>query len=63
MSIKCPYCNEKLRYEKQVNYVNANHYCYETWRGFCSKCNRTFTWDEVYEFSYCSNLEEEKELE
>jgi hypothetical protein len=42
---------------------NAGDYYYETWRGYCPKCNKTFQWDEMYNFSYCDNLEEIKELE
>ncbi len=60
---KCPYCNEELDYDEQINFVNEGDYCYNTWRGFCPKCNRTFIWDEVYNFSHCDNLEEEEELE
>lgn len=63
MPPKCPYCNEELDYEEQIYHTNEGDYCYDTWRGFCPKCNRTFIWDEVYNFAYCANLEEEKELE
>lgn len=63
MPPKCPYCNEELDYEEQIDHRTESDYCYDTWRGFCPKCNRTFIWDEVYNFSHCDNLEEEKELE
>lgn len=57
MPPKCPYCNEELNYEELINHVNECDYCYDTWRGFCPKCNRTFIWNEVYNFSHCDNLE------
>lgn len=63
MPPKCPYCNEELDYEEQISHMNEGDYCYDTWRSFCPKCNRTFIWDEVFNFSHCDNLEEEKELE
>lgn len=63
MPPKCPYCNETLDYDEQMYNGYNNNYYYNTWRGFCPKCDRTFQWDEVYNFSYCDNLEEVKELE
>lgn len=61
MPPKCPYCNEELDYEEQIDLVNEGDYCYDTWRGFCPKCNHTFVWDEIYNFSRCDNLEEQDE--
>ena len=63
MPPKCPYCNVELEYEERMRDQNEGDYYYETWRGYCPKCNRTFQWDEVYNFSCCDNLEEIKELE
>ena len=58
MPPKCPYCNEELDYIEQRDYQNLGDYCYFTWEGYCPKCNRTFYWDEVYNFAGCENLEE-----
>ena len=63
MPPKCPYCNGELNYEELIDHVNECDYCYDTWRGHCLKCLRIFTWDEIFNFSHCDNLEEEKELE
>lgn len=63
MPPKCPYCNEELNYEERLYDQNEGDYYYEIWRGYCPKCNKTFQWDEVYNFAYCDSLEEIKELE
>jgi len=64
MPPKCPYCNEELEYTGlRRNSQNEGDYYYETWEGYCPKCNKRFYWDEVYIFSCCDNLEEVKELE
>lgn len=63
MPPKCPYCNVELNYEEREKDQNCGDYYYETWRGYCPKCEREFYWDEVYNFSRCDNLEEVEELE
>lgn len=63
MPPKCPYCNEELEYTELRRSQNECDYYYETWEGHCPKCQRDFYWDEVYNFAYCDNLEEIKELE
>ena len=63
MPPKCPHCKVELEYEERMRDQNEGDYYYETWRGHCPKCNKTFQWDEVYNFSYCDSLEEVKELE
>lgn len=63
MPPKCPHCNEELEYDERTSAQNFGDYYYETWHGYCPKCGKGFYWDEVYNFSCCDNLEEEKELE
>lgn len=63
MPPKCPYCNAPLEYEEQWDYSNECNYYYETWKGKCPHCKRKFSWNEIYTFSRCDNLEEVKELE
>ena len=63
MPPRCPYCNEELEYEERWHSNNEGDYYYETWAGNCPQCKRKFSWDEIYTFSNCDNLEEIKELE
>jgi primosomal protein N' len=63
MPPKCPHCEVELEYEERINDQNCGDYYYETWHGYCPKCKKRFYWDEVYNFSRCDNLEEEKGLE
>ena len=42
MPPKCPYCNIELEYEERMRDQNEGDYYYETWRGYCPKCNKTF---------------------
>lgn len=63
MPPKCPYCNVELEYEEKWDYSNECDYYYETWTGKCPHYKRKFSWNEIYTFSNCDNLEEVRELE
>ena len=56
---ECPYCKEELKidesYEIDVEDIDeiTNRVA-----GHCPNCNKEFQWEEIYKYSYFSNLEE-----
>ena len=63
MPPKCPYCNETLNYDEQIEHWEDYGTCGATYSGWCTKCKREYKWDELFTFSHCENVKEVKEEE
>ena len=55
----CPYCNANLEYKDMIDDQFDSSTYEVSWRGTCPACERTFTWREVYHYSYADSIEEE----
>ena len=56
---ECPYCKEELKIDESYE-IDVEDIDEVTNRvtGHCPNCNKEFQWEEIYKYSYFSNLEE-----
>ena len=59
----CPNCGQTLVNYDSIDTEYWNDSFYETVRGECENCFKTYRWTEVYIFNNIENFEEEKENE
>ena len=55
---KCPHCNVELETTDCYDVQYEDERVIYLQIGYCPECDRSFQWDEVYEYTETINLEE-----
>ena len=55
---ECPYCKEELEIDESYDLSIEDDYVSNRVAGHCPNCDKEYQWEEIYNYSYFSNLEE-----
>lgn len=55
---ECPYCKEELEIDESYDLSIEDNYVINRVAGHCPNCDKEYQWEEIYQYSHFSNLEE-----